>query len=49
MSQTGPGCAREWQRELVGARESNTEPERARGRKREQDSEPKLAKESQSR
>ena len=33
MSQTGPECAREWQRELVGARESNREPKRVRGKK----------------
>ena len=46
VSLTGPECAREWQRELVGARESNTEPERARARKREPNSEPKPAKES---
>ena len=46
VSLPGPECAREWQRELVGARESNTEPERARGRKREPDSKQKLAKES---
>ena len=44
MSQKGLECAREWQREVLGARESNTEPERARGRKREPDSESKLAK-----
>ena len=43
MSQKGLECAREWQREVLGARESNTEPERARGRKREPDREPELA------
>ena len=38
MSQKGLECAREWQREVLGARESNTEPERARGRKQAKES-----------